>query len=314
MNDQLHDWIDVNKLDKEELSSNPSAIYYLLSHSEHINWKGLSRNPHPVAIKLLKENLSNVYWSSLCLNHSQEAVDLLETYLDKLDISQWSRLLNGWEWKWNSLSYNTYAVSLLEKYPKLIDWDKLSRNTNAKNLIESNREKCTNIYGNPCVIHLYQHSQIPDKYYHSYLMNPSAFPTLLEEPKLIVWAELACNSNSNILSFLTNYARENNPLSQYFWRNVAKNPNLLALIEQYIQKTPIKQINTEIWMSLAGNKTKKSIELIEKYLPYLSERKIRNIWKHMSKNPYAIKLLSTKPDLVSYPLLSSNHGLFGDAF
>ena len=52
----LKAWIDVKKID----------------------WDGLSKNPSPGAIKLLKQNPGNIDWSCLSLNTNPDAIELLK--------------------------------------------------------------------------------------------------------------------------------------------------------------------------------------------------------------------------------------------
>ena len=53
---KLRDWIDINKIDCDFLSSNPNpnAIHLLSQNLDKINWYYLSSNPN--AIQLLQEN------------------------------------------------------------------------------------------------------------------------------------------------------------------------------------------------------------------------------------------------------------------
>jgi hypothetical protein len=57
---RLLDWIDPNKLDWTELSTNPKIIYYkfLEENLDKINWRILSSNPH--AIHILEKHLDKV--------------------------------------------------------------------------------------------------------------------------------------------------------------------------------------------------------------------------------------------------------------
>ena len=42
---KLRDWIDIDKLNWNELSKNPNAIELLKENQDKINWKLLSKNP-----------------------------------------------------------------------------------------------------------------------------------------------------------------------------------------------------------------------------------------------------------------------------
>jgi len=51
---KLRDWINIDNLNWEGLSTNPNAIDLLKENQEKIDWNYLSSNPN--AIKLLEEN------------------------------------------------------------------------------------------------------------------------------------------------------------------------------------------------------------------------------------------------------------------
>ena len=47
---KLLDWIDINKIDWNNLSLNPNAIYLLEENIDKINWRWLSLNPNAIHI------------------------------------------------------------------------------------------------------------------------------------------------------------------------------------------------------------------------------------------------------------------------
>ena len=85
---KLLDWIDIDKLDWDELSSNENAI------------------------NLLEQNQDKIIWSSLSFN--ENAIELLEQNQDKID--------------WRFLSTNKNAIKLLEKNQDKINWKIISSN------------------------------------------------------------------------------------------------------------------------------------------------------------------------------------------
>ncbi len=85
---KLLSWIDLNKLDWDILSENPSAIDLLKDNLNKINWDWLSGNP--------------------------SAIDLLTAYPDRID--------------WDYLSENPAAINLLKANPDKINWIWLSHN------------------------------------------------------------------------------------------------------------------------------------------------------------------------------------------
>ena len=78
---KLRDWIDIDKLDWNNLSLNPNAIDLLEKNFDKINWYMLSANPN--AIHLLEQNQDKINWSSLSFNPN--AIHLLEQNIDKID-------------------------------------------------------------------------------------------------------------------------------------------------------------------------------------------------------------------------------------
>ena len=78
---ELLDWIDIDKLNWDLLSSNPNAIQLLSKNKEKIKWYLLSSNPN--AINLLKNNPDKIDWHLLSQNPND--IDLLKNNPDKID-------------------------------------------------------------------------------------------------------------------------------------------------------------------------------------------------------------------------------------
>ena len=57
---KLRDWININKINWNNLSLNPNAIELLKENKNKINWNYLSLNEN--AIELLKENQDKIDW------------------------------------------------------------------------------------------------------------------------------------------------------------------------------------------------------------------------------------------------------------
>jgi hypothetical protein len=108
----LCEWIPMDKLDWELLSSNPKSIPILEKNVDKVDWTYLSFNPN--AIPILEKNLDKVDWQRLSSNPN--AIHILEKNLDKVD------------WFW--LSTNPNAICILEKNLDKVDWSNLSLNPN----------------------------------------------------------------------------------------------------------------------------------------------------------------------------------------
>ena len=78
---KLRDWIDIEKIYWDELSSNPNAIELLRENLDKINWTWLSGNTN--AIELLQANPDKINWSLLSQNPN--AIELLQEYPDEID-------------------------------------------------------------------------------------------------------------------------------------------------------------------------------------------------------------------------------------
>ena len=63
---KLLDWINIDKIYWEWLSSNPAAIHLLEANPDKIVWHVLSLNPN--AIHLLEANQDKIYWCWLSEN------------------------------------------------------------------------------------------------------------------------------------------------------------------------------------------------------------------------------------------------------
>lgn len=57
-----------------------------------IDWDGLSSNPCPEAIILLKENMDKINWSELSYNTNMEVMELFAQNEDKTDRFNWVSL------------------------------------------------------------------------------------------------------------------------------------------------------------------------------------------------------------------------------
>ena len=78
---KLRDWIDIKKLDWDDLSLNPNAIELLKENQNKINWYGVNVNPN--AIELLSKNKSKICWVNLSSNPN--AIELLKENKDKIN-------------------------------------------------------------------------------------------------------------------------------------------------------------------------------------------------------------------------------------
>jgi len=125
-------------VDWDVVSQNPSAIplitkriQYEISlkmNSTKINWAYLSENPK--AIPLLKKYAVLIRWDYLPDNTNPNAIPLLKKQIkedpDSID--------------WEKLSRNPFAIDLLENNKDSVVWSALSSNPNAMELIKERFE------------------------------------------------------------------------------------------------------------------------------------------------------------------------------
>ena len=167
----LRDFIPLEKLNWQWLSSNPNAIDLLrekmdnenklsqevlnkVNIKDKIDWQKLSGNPYAIELleeKITKENemskeyletfrvFNKINWFYLSANPN--AIELLKKNQDKII--------------WYMLSINPNAIKLLEANREKIDWNELSRNTNpeAIELLKANPDKINWFWlsGNPAI-------------------------------------------------------------------------------------------------------------------------------------------------------------------
>ena len=113
---RLLDWINESKLDWIGISGNPSpnAIQMLKKNPDKIYWNWLSGNSSFDAIQILKENPEKINWDYLSGNSSLDAIQMLTTNQEKIN--------------WPILSGNPGAIKLLQANPEKIVWKGLSEN------------------------------------------------------------------------------------------------------------------------------------------------------------------------------------------
>lgn len=126
-----------DKIHWDRASSNPNAIDLLETNKDKINYRWASENPN--AIHLLVDNLDKADFYKLSSNPN--AIYILQNNKDKLDM---------WE-----LSQNINAIALLEDHipkiimdgnPNWINWNTLSLNSNATKLLEKYIDQIENFY------------------------------------------------------------------------------------------------------------------------------------------------------------------------
>jgi hypothetical protein len=256
----LRDWIPLNKIRWEFLSSNIYAIDFLSipKNRVYINWEFLSQNPNAIDFLALPKNRERIDWDELMENPN--AIDFLclpdnkkHIYYRKLsgnpnpdaiELLKQRLKVNPRVADWKTLSGNPYAIDLLTlpEYYENIDWAIFSGNIGAIEILKEEYKK--------------EDSKICWKALSG---NPSACDILKEE-----------------------YAKKK---SKICWKALSGNPSACDIIRAQLKKD-IRKVRSKIcWKALSGNPSACDI---------LKENIDKIDWTALSYNPNAIHLLEWK--------------------
>jgi hypothetical protein len=188
---------------------------------------------------------------------------------------------------WEMLSENPNAIDLLKDNLNKIDWELLSLNPNAIDLLKANPDKINwdVLSENPNAIELLKENQ--DKIdWGSLSANSGAIELLKANPSKIKWRFLSSNSNPEAIELLKKYHYE-----EIDWLNLSlnQNPKAIELLRENQDKID--------WFYLSRNPI--AIEL-------LRENQDKIIWYLLSENPEAIELLKENQDKIDWVYLSAN--------
>ena len=181
---------------------------------------------------------------------------------------------------WDCLSENSNAIDLLKENPNKINWKLLSNNPNAIDLLKERIE-----YEKTLTIEQYNNLELYEKIHWSNLSaNPNAIDLLLKNYNKINWINLSKNPNA-IKLLLTNKDEIN-------WRYLSGNKNAIKLLLDNKKK-----IN---WKYLSGNLN--AIDLIRDRIEYEYEKTLSTKdlyfdkidWELLSENLNAIELLEER--------------------
>ena len=209
---KLREWIHPSILVWKQLSTNPNAIDMLEKNLDKVDWSYIFYNPNAIRITGVS-NRANAFdnpkqsddkkWWVWCFEHPylfdierRYDVDIGEYVIpifDEQHLYDYKNIdYNSIDWQY--LSYNPYAIELLEKNLDKVDWRILSGNRNAIRILEQNLDKIDwwQLSGNPNAIHLLQSN--PNKINWWRLSgNQKAIHLLQSNPYNIDWYELSGN-------------------------------------------------------------------------------------------------------------------------
>jgi len=268
---------------------NPNTFYLLISYTiefdnNNVNLILLKYKTLEEARNKVKEELKITY-KGIIMSVSPEKSSSKEMSLIKplWKLRDW---INKKKLNWNMLSQNPNAINMLEENFEKINWSYLSANPNAIRILEQNPDKINWnwLSRNPNAIEMLEKN--PDKINWYYLSsNPNAIEMLEKNKSNIDWSELS--KNQNAIEML-----EKNK-SKINWYYLSSNPNAIELLKKNKSK-----IN---WSLLSANPN--AIEMLEK-------NRFEIDWDYLSKNPSAIELLKKNQEKINWFEFSSNPSIF----
>jgi hypothetical protein len=218
-------------------------------------------------------------YDEICGNPN--AIDLLKkrvAYENRLGVEEYNKLSNKVNWEY--LSMNPNAIELLRANPNKIDWRALSMNPNAIDLL---RERIA--YEN--TLEQEEYNRLLNRINWMYLSKNSGTVELLRDNlNKIRWGALSENSDAGAADLL-----EANP-DKIDWWYLSANAGAIKIIKSEYKRDPKSdKIN---WRHLSSNTNKKAIGLFEDNLDKIH-------WGNLSQNTNkkAIKLLELRYKIFS---------------
>ena len=228
--------------------------------------------------------------------------DILEKIVNKYKtIFKLKYKLKDWippeklDWDW--LSANPNAIDLLNANPDNIKWKMLVENTNPRaiELIKENRDNIDwminwrrSLSRNPAAIDMLK-AHPNDIDWKMLSSNPAAIDMLKARPNDIDWKMLS--SNPAAIDMLK--ARPND----IDWKMLSSNPAAIELLKE--NKTKI------CWYMLSKNVNPKAIDMLKTNPDNIN-------WEFLSENPAAIELLKENKTKIFWKNLSINPAIFDE--
>ncbi len=334
---KLREWIPVEKLNWEFISTFPTDTHYQLiaSNMDKIDWEMICFNTNPDVIKLfcdhmedlsmrpdkhdyLHEKKKKLNWYQL--SKQPAAISFLETNLDKV--------------VWSSFQMNPAAIHILRFNMDKLDYEYICRNPAAIELIENidmgdgmtDWWKCWlgSISKNPNALHLFEKNLDCISWLVSNLKhNPEAIHLLRKHKDKIKWhlVDIATVCQDPIAIQLVEINQpgidwNNNPHTMQYrncidWIDLSFNSGAIHLLEANLDKVnwDMLSMNPNAIQLLEANPDKISWGYLScnPNAMHLLEANLDKIdWMNLSSNTSAIKLLEANLDKVDWNLLSGN--------
>ena len=180
------------------------------------------------------------------------------------------------DWDW--LSGNPNAIDMLGENKDEISWINLCDNPEAIELLKENKKKIDwpTLSGNPNAYEL-----LRERIEYENKLNETEYKKI--KYNKICWGTLSANPNKDIINLL-----EKNK-DKIVWEVLSGNPNAIDLLT--------KNKDEIVWEVLSGNPN--AIDL-------LTKNKDEIVWEVLSGNPNAIDLLTKNKDEIVWEVLSGN--------
>ena len=237
--------------------------------------------------------------------------EIRSTILDKfVEILPTKYVLLDWidenDLNWESLSSNPNAIDLLEENKDKINWTELSANPNAIDLIKKKIE-----YENTLTTFEYNNLYFLQKIdWNKLSSNTNAIEILKNNLDKICWINLS--KNPNAIDLIRDRIKYEKTLSvedfshKLNWESLSNNPNAIDLLLDNKDKID--------WYGLSSNPN--AIDLLKERIKYeksLTKAEYNKLefnkqinWFLLSANPNAIEILNNNKDKINWTYLSSN--------
>ena len=221
------------------------------------------------------EIILTLYWN--CFIKKKTLIDWID--IEKLD--------------WDMLSINPNAIELLKENPNKINWKYLSMNPSAIELLKENKDKI---------------------YWYNLSSNPNAIELLKENKDKINYRKLVFNENA--IELIKDKIKEEQKLTEEEYNNLdytnkicfdnlSSNTNAIELLKEHKDKIH--------WTLLSRNKNAidllipKRIEEIANNYDIIEYDPKMQLSKHLlSTNKNAINMLQQDPDIINWEYISQN--------
>jgi hypothetical protein len=306
--DILYDWINPEKLNHYYLSTNYNAINYLKKKENRwmIDYRGLSKNTNPDALDLLKKQIKREEGQGSEGSKGSKS----SSYSEGSEGSSYSQGSEG-----SSYSQGSSASQ------DSIDWDELSKNSNAMPILKKQIEKekapgairrinwhsfCSNPH--PDTIDLLEEKikenpdNIGDFRHWGYLSSNTsneAIEYLKKNRGNINWWILSGNTNPEAIILLKQWLDD--AVDNSFnlnWHAICQNENAMDIINAVLQNDANMK-----WGSLMSNTSPEAIDIIK---GRLATHPSKTFSSELCSNPSAMDILLADKDKINWFGYSAN--------